>query len=295
MKTILVIAFFIIVLSAPVVAQEGEWVEWVADAGLSYTAIDNLNLSAFSNDTHSDERLAIDATFGRFYQFNGFTRMSFGLEFDAGKQQTFDLLDNKQLGAAVGLRHKFGLGFYQPYLQFNANYRYNKVEWDANSMDIFFTALEFGQHINNQLSLAASVDYTATSGKAGPVIIPELSSDVFDQGYIHVSVFVDYIISQNWLLSASYARREGEFNSSCSKENVAKVLEVEKVKAITKDDVFGGCVYKLDGSSNIYSTSLSYSLNRHAGINLVMEHYQGKADVLDYSSTSYLLSVNYRY
>jgi len=295
MKMILAVPVTIIILSTPVVAQQGEWVEWIADAELSYAAIDNLNLSAFSDDTHSDKRVALDGIVGRFYQFNGFTRMSLSLELDVEKHQEFDSLDNRQLGANVGVRHKFGLGFYQPYLQFNVNYRHQEVEWDANSIDITFTTLEFGQHINNQLSLAASIDFTATTGNERPVIVPELASDVFDQRFIHFSVFVDYILSQEWLLSASYSRRQGDFNSSCSQANVAKVLEVEQVKAITKDDVFGGCVYKLEGNSNIYSASLGYSLSNHAGLNFVVEHYQGKAEVLDYQRTSYSLSFNYRY
>jgi len=282
-------------LSTAAAAEQGEWVEWIADAQLSYTSIENLNLSAFSDDTHSDEQLAFSGIVGRFYQLNGFTRMSLTLELEAEKYQDFDAMDNRQFGANFGLRHKFGLGFYQPYLQFNANYRHKEVEWDANSIDILFSNLEVGRHITNQLTLAASLDFTSTTGKAGPVIVPELSSDVYEQSYIHLTFFVDYILSQDWLLSASYARRQGDFQSSCSKENVAKVLEVEKVSAITKDDIFGGCVYKLDGGSNIYSASLSYSLTNHSGINFVMEQYQGKADVLDYHNTSYLLSFNYRY
>lgn len=162
-------------------------------------------------------------------------------------------------------------------------------------MDLVSTRLEFGQHINNQLSLAASIDFTSTEGNSGPVVVPELSTKVFDQRYFHLSLLVDYILNESWLVSANYARREGEFNSACSKANVATVLEVEEVKAITQDPVFAGCVYKLDGSSNIYSASLSYSLSSHAGVNLVFEHYQGKADVLDYHNTSYLISFNYRY
>jgi len=295
MKFFFVVVVMIVTLSTPTAAEQGEWVEWIADAQLSYTAIDNLNLSAFSDDTHSDERLALSGVVGRFYQLDGFTRMNFIIEFDVERYQEFNAMDNRQLGANFGIRHKFGLGFYQPYLQFNVNYGHKEVEWDANSIDIVFSTLELGQHINNQLSLAASVDFTLTDGEEWTVIVPELSSEVFDQNFIHLSLFADYILSENWLLSGSYVRRWGDFQSSCSKENVATVLEVEQVKAITSDRVFGGCVYKLDGSSNIYSASLSYSLSSHSGVNFVMEHYQGKADVLDYHRTSYSLSFNYRY
>jgi len=295
MKKVLISIFSSLVLSGPVAASQGEWVEWIADAQLSYAAIDNLNLSAFSNDSQNDQRLALTGVAGRFYQFNGFTRMSIALEIDVEKFQAFDLLDNVQLGGNIGLRHKFGLGFFQPYLQFNVDYRQKEVDWHVYSRNILFTRLEVGKHLDEQFSFAASFDFTLTEGEAGPVINPELSSDVFDQSFAHISVFADYMISQDWLLSASYARRQGDFHSACSKDNVAKVIEVERVKAITQDDVFGGCVYKLEGGANIYSALLSYSLNNHSAINLLAEHYQGRADVLDYQSTSYSLSLNYRY
>ncbi len=300
MKKVFAAIVIILILFSPIAAQkvaaaQGEWVEWIADAQLSYASIDNLNLSAFSDDTQGDDQVALNGIVGRFYQFNGFTRMSFVLELDIEKYQEFDAMDNQQLGVNFGVRHKFGLGFYQPYVQFNASYRHKEVEWDANSMDTAFSSIEVGRHITDQLSLAASIDYTSTDGEAWTVIVPELSSEVFNQDFIHVSLFADYILSENWLVSGSYAHRQGDFQSSCSKENVAIVLEVEQVKAITSDPVFGGCIYKLDGSSNIYSASLSYSLSSHSGLNFDIEHYQGKADVLDYHRTSYSLSFNYRY
>ena len=295
MKKLIITVTTCLLLSTTVDAQKGEWVEWLADVQLSYADIENLNLSAFDDDSHQDQRLALDAVIGRFYQLDGLSRIHIALEFEAQKHQEFDRLDDVFLGANFGFRYKFGLGFYQPYLQFNANYGHKEVDYDVYSRDIFSSSIELGQHINNQLSLAASIDFTSTDGESGPNVVPELSSDVFSQSYFKASILADYILAQDWLLSASYARREGDFHSACNTVNVAKVLEVEEVKAITKDKIFVGCVYKLDGSSNIFSASLSYSLTRHSAINLFIERYQGHADVLEYKNTSYSLSYNYRY
>ena len=295
MRKLITTVITVFVLSSPVSAEKGQWVEWIADIETSYRHINNLNLSAFSDDSHNDERLTLSGDFGRFYQFNGFTRMSLSVGLDAEKYQGFNLMDNTQLAANFGVRHKFGLGFYQPYLQFNADYRHKHVEWDTDSVDMFLATIEAGKHINNSLSVAVSIDFTSMNGEERPVIVPELSSEVFDQTFIHLSFYVDYIITQNWLASASYARREGDFHSSCSEANVAKVLELEKVKAITKDVVFSGCVYKLQGNSNILSASLGYSLTSHSALNFLIEHYKGHADVLDYQSTLFSLSYNYRY
>ncbi|MCJ8297022.1 MAG: hypothetical protein MJK15_21730 [Colwellia sp.] len=295
MKTLIVAVTSCLLLSTIVGAEKGEWVEWLADTQLSYADIENLNLSAFDDDSHQDQTLVLDTVIGRFYQLDGFSRMHIAFEFEAQKHQEFDQMDDIYLGSNFGFRYKFGLGFYQPYLQLNANYGHKEVDYDINSKDIFYTSIELGQHINNRLSLAASIDFTSTDGESGPNVVSELSSDVFSQSFFKASFFADYILAQDWLLSASYARREGDFHSACNTVNVAKVLEVEEVKAITKDKIFVGCVYKLDGSSNIFSASLSYSLTRHSAINLFIERYQGHADVLKYQNTSYSISYNYRY
>ena len=64
------------------------------------------------------------------------------------------------------------------------------------------------------------------------------------------------------------------------------VLAVEDVKAITRDNVFGGCVYRLDSKVNIWSLEFSYGLlEGHASANLGFQYHDGKADVITYDSS----------
>mgnify|MGYP001040452087 FL=1 len=276
-------------------AQNSQWVEWIADLQASYSEVNNLNYSAFSNDQENDSRLGVSAVLGRFYQFSGNTRMNLAVELAAHRYDSFSKMNSSEVGVNFGLRHKFGLGHHIPYLQFNTSYRHQEVDADPWSNDTFELDLEIGKHFTDSLSLAASVSYSSMNGKPWEVIVPDLSSQVFDQDFWQVSFFADYILSQDWLLSLGYGRREGDFHSACTPENVSKVLETMQVKAITSDEIFGGCVYQLDGSNNIYSAGLSYALNNHSALNLSVEFYQGSADALDYHGSNVQFSYNYRF
>jgi len=57
--------------------------------------------------------------------------------------------------------------------------------------------------------------------------------------------------------------------------------------------VFGGCVYRLDGTSNALKLQYSYAISRHSSLNLGYQKRQAKADVLDYDSDIWNLSFMY--
>ena len=276
-------------------AENSQWVEWIADMQISYADIRNINYSAFSNDQENDSRIAANAVLGRFYQFSGNTRMHLAVELAAEHYDKFDMMNNEQVGINFGIRHKFGLGHTVPYLQINAHYHHQEIDADFWSNDRFGLSAEVGKHVTDSMSLALSVSYSSMDGEKGNVIVPELSSRVFDQDFWRASLFVDYILSQDWLVSAEYSRREGDFHSACTPENVAKALETMQVKAITSDEVFGGCVYQVDGSNNTYSANLSYAISRHSALNLSVEFYDGSVDILEYDGSKVQLSYNYRY
>jgi len=276
-------------------AENSQWVEWIADVEVAHAQVNNINYSAFSNDKNDDNYLSLKAAFGRVYQFSGNTRMHVALDLSSKNYNRFSLMDSNETGINFGLRHKFGLGHYIPYLQINTSYRHLEVDAKSWSNDAFDLALEVGKHFTHNLSFAANLTYTSQNGDAWQAIIPELSSEVFDQTFWRAEFFADYILSQDWLLSLSYGRQEGDFNSACTVENVGKVLDTMQVKAITSDLIFGGCVYKLDGSNNIYTSNLSYALSNHSALNLSAKFYQGKANSLDYHGSNIQVSYNYRY
>jgi hypothetical protein len=73
------------------------------------------------------------------------------------------------------------------------------------------------------------------------------------------------------------------------------VLATNKVKAITFDDVFGGCVYQTDGHHNSYSGGVSYALTDHSAFNFVALYTTGSVADLHYHSSTMQLNYNYRF
>jgi hypothetical protein len=292
-----VFIFLVILLFFPTFsrAENSQWVEWIVDVEAAYAQINNLNYSAFSNDTNDDSSLALKTALGRYYQFSGTTRMHIAVELATERFDSFSSMDSNEVGANVGLRHKFGIGHNIPYVQLNASYRHQEVKSDPWSNDVFELTFEIGKHFTDNLSFAAGASYSSMNGKQWEVIVPDLSSQVFDQDFWHAFIFADYILSQDWLVSVGYGRKDGDFNSACTVENVGEVLESMQVKAITLDAIFGGCVYQIDGSTNIYSGNISYALSNHSAFNLSVEFYQGNANELDYHGSNVQISYNYRY
>jgi len=292
---VLVLSLSFLFLSLPTKAENSQWVEWIIEGQAAYSHLDNLNYSAFSNDSENDAKLTVGVVLGRFYQISGNSRMHIAV--DASKEQydEFNLWDETQLGASIGFRHKFGLGHYIPYLQMNASHRHNEIDSDRWSHDLSNIDIEVGKHISESFSIATGIGYSLMNGKSWQVVVPELSNEVFDQEYWQAFIVADYIITQDWLLSFNYNYRSGDFHSACTVENVAKVLATNKVKAITFDDVFGGCIYQTDGHHNSYSGGVSYALTDHSAFNFIAQYTDGSVADLNYHSSTMQFNYNYRF
>lgn len=276
-------------------ADEGQWVEWIADFNASYSQFNNLNLSAFSDDAQDDQRLHVGGEFGRYYQFDGRSRMHLSAKAEASRFQDFDGMNNLSYGLGMGFRHKFGLGLFVPYIQANVAYSKQNYDTSAWDSDLFSTSLSLGKHWTDRLTLSTSVHWQKLDGKKGPTIEPALSAEPFDQHYWWAAVAADYVLAQDWLISADYSRRQGDFHSACTVGNVATVLTTMQVEAITLDDIFGGCVYRLNAKANIFSAQLSYAINAHTGINANVKYFDGSAGELDYHGSQLQLNYSYRY
>lgn len=285
----------LILLSDPTFAENAQWVEWIASTQVSITDIDNLNTSAFSNDKVADQQLFLSANLGRFYQLSNTSRFHVALDLSTQSYQDTSAMNEVAYGINTGFRHKFGLGFDVPYVQINLNILEHNVKakgWSRSLADVSF---ELGKHFSQRLSLASKFTYNVMKGKSGPVIVAGLPSNPFDQNYWQLTLFADYLLAQDWLLSANYTYRDGDMNSACTVENVAIVLANEQVDAITQDTIFGGCVYRLTTTGSRYSANLSYAWSNHAGIDFTVSTFSGNADVLSYRGNAINLTYNYRY
>ena len=144
--------------------------------------------------------------------------------------------------------------------------------------------------------MSASIAISEGNGKDGvPIPGTGVGADVFDVDYWTFALQGNFLITNRLILLGEISHFDGEFVSQCTGGNVGTVLALEMVKAITRDDAFGGCVYRLDGDGNRASLDLSYATGRHSSLNVGVSYLSGEADVLEYQNTIFRASFMYSY
>lgn len=274
-------------------SSHAEWVEFINDTSVSIKYDDNVNLSAFSSDTESDLSINPRYTFGRFYQVDDLTRLRLSLNLSAIKFKEFnDLSSVDAVGSAV-IRHKFGIGFNKPWIRGEVSAGIKEAKVDERDSNLYALGLSAGKRITDRLSGQIDLKYDKRDGGAGPEGAPGVSRQVFDLENTSLSLGLDYLLDERSQVSANVTHRTGEFDSACTPENVNIVLANENINAIILDEVFGGCAYQVDGSSNALKLQYSYALGRHSSLNVGYEVREGEADVLDYDSSLWNASFMY--
>jgi hypothetical protein len=281
-----------------IVSAHAEWAEWFADGEIKYYDNDNINYSAFANDELSDNAIVPFLSIGRYKQVGDNTRLRLAGELELGKFDEFDKLDFVRLGAAATLRHKLGLGPDVPWI--SGEVSVSALDVDSNIRDdgtLYEFAIRSGKRFTPRLDGQIGIEYFKRDGIDGPVVDPAIPSNVFDQEHVALVLEGGFLLSETALLTVGYSYRSGDFDSACTGPNVAQVLAVEDVKAITFDDAFNlavpMCAYKLDGKTNIFEASLLYSWNPNWSVEVGIEHRDGKGDVLEYDATIVRFGVVY--
>ncbi len=285
------LTLFLISFSLSFVNPSGaaaEWVEWIADAEAGLVYDSNINRSAFANNEKNDTALVPSASFGRVYQLDDATRVRASADFEASVYDKYDLLNYWKAGASLAVRHKMGLGPDVPWVQGRLAAARMDVRDDMRDSNLYSAALIAGKRFSERLDARIGYAYDVRDGKNGPVSSPTIPTDVFDQRSQTFSLDGGYALAERVLLTAGYAYRHGDFDSSCDGENIAAVLAGEDVKALAKESAFreSFCVYRLTGRVHSISFSASYSvLKGHGSLNLGIQRAYGKSRSLDYESS----------
>jgi hypothetical protein len=275
--------------------SQAEWVEWILQPTVEFRSQSNINLSAFAPDEENDRALRLDLEGGRYFQMGDRSRLRLSAELEGESYDEFDLLNNIAISGKAAIIHKLGVGWNAGWISPYVEFGYNDVKDDIRSGNFGELGFAAGKRLSERFDMSASLEFSKSNGKQGVQIVPPISSDVFDQERWIAAIQGNFLLTNRLILLGAVRHYEGDFVSACTKGNVGTVLAVEDVKAITSDAVFGGCVYRLDGSGNSASLDLSYATGRHSSINISAEYLSGKADVLEYHSSIFRASYMYSY
>ena len=284
-----------LLFSAP--AARAEWGAWIAEAGTGFEYRDNLNNSAFRDDIEDDGAWLASGRGGRYYNLGDNTRLSVAAEFASAVQFEFDGLNRVRASGELAVSHKFGLGPNVPVLRVYGKAGYLAVDDDDRSSGAYETGFNLSKRFTERFDADLFFRYHNRDGGNGDLVVATLPTDVWDQENFETGLKGTFLVWENLLASASYTYRDGEFDSQCTTGNVAKVFarEGSNVKAIARDNVFGGCVYRLGGYSHQGQANLNYAVNEHFAVDLDYRYIWASADVLIYRTNVVTLSLLYRY
>jgi hypothetical protein len=273
----------------------GEWADWIAEAELGFEFDDNVNRSAFDRDEEHDFRWKPAAALGRIYQLADATRLALSAEAEGAIYHDWEGLNALELGGTAALLHKFGLGD-APEMRLHTSVSYLNLRDDERDSMLYETGIEVSRQFGERLDGALFGRYAWRDGNEGKFALP-IGRDVWDQQGFEVGGRGNFLLTPDLLVGAGYSYRDGDFDSACTPGNVGKVIarEGSNLKAIALDDVFGGCVYRLEGHVHTASVHLNYGLGRRFSVDLGYEFLYGQARKLIYRSNVASVAVLFRY
>jgi hypothetical protein len=294
--SVLVITAATLVCAAP--TARAEWAEWIADAELGAVYYDNINRSYFASDKRADTALAPSVSLGRYNQLTDSTRLRATADVEAALQSEFESLNYVRAGVTLAMQQKLSFGADAAWLKPRLFAAYTDVGEDTRDGWLYEAGVSAGQRLTPRLDGRIGYIYSSRDGREGEVSVAGIGTDVFDQKGHTLSIDAAYLLTGRLLLTGGYAFRSGDFDSSCTPDNVSDVLAWGGVDAITVDDAFTEdfCVYRVSGTTNSVSIDASYSLfGGHGSLNMGYQRNYGEADSVEYESSMVRVSLIYSY
>lgn len=281
-----------------------EWDEWFADTEISFLAQDNINHAFDDAETKSDQTWGAFASVGRTYHFSGFTRMDISAQFDGRIHHEFSELNQLNTGLKLGIRHKFGLGSYQPWIKGFVSSGYISSRSKLREGYQTYAGITLGKPLHDRIDMVLSYHFEHRESSNTQTIAPRklkargfspsVSSSVYDIEGHTVELQFNAQLTQHWFLTVGYAFRDGDIVSTTKPSLASQHRRV--VDAVVIDDALSGWAYRADGITHTYSIDASYTLMKgDASINLGYQHIEGHADPFTYRNNLFRLNFLYNF
>jgi len=281
-----------------------EWDEWFADTEISFSTQDNINHAIDDTEAKSDQTWGAFTSVGRTYHFSGFTRMDISAQLDGRVYHQFSGLNQINSGLKVGVRHKFGLGPYQPWIKgyVASGYIFSRSKLREGYQT--YAGIDLGKPLHDRIDMVLSYRFdhrdssnpqTITTRKLkARGFYPSVSSSVYDIEGHTVELQFNALLTQDLFLTAGYAFRDGDIVSTTKPSLASRHRQV--VDAVVNDDAIPGWAYRADGITHTYSIDASYALMKgDASINLGYQHTEGHADPFTYRNNLFRMNFMYNF
>lgn len=270
-----------------------EWVDWIADAQLDARFDTNLNHASRSSEGEWDLTFHPSVAFGRVYQLGERTRVSAVARLEGEIHSRFDDLDAVTAGSRVSLSHKLGVGD-APWVQAFASGGYQHVDAAQRRGPRFEAGAELGKRLSSRMDVRLSYAFARRYGQNGPRVVAGVPDDVFDQRSHSISLRGSWLARERLLLSAGFTYRRGDFDSNARASRNA-ILASTDVKAVARDEVFGGWVYRIRGNGYSPFANLSWALGDRWSVDATYRYGYSEGHGLSYHDHTIGAAVLFRY
>lgn len=283
---------------------QAEWTEFIVDSQVSYTFQDNINHSMFSNEAANEHSWNALLTAGIVYQLTNYTRMIAKLYVDGSAHLNFNKLDQINLGGSVAVRHKFGMGAFQPWIGGSVSTGYDFSKSNIRSGQLTTVGVDVGKRLYDRLNISFHYQFDhrnsetptalADSKLIAAGIQPDKSSSVFDTQGHTIGVQFNALLTQRWMLVLAYNFRDGDIVSS---SRPARIPELDGIiDAIAFDDALPGWAYRAKAQTHQYSIDANYAfLAGHAALNIGYQYVESHASPFTYRNNFVRVNLLYSF
>lgn len=251
-------------------------------AGALYDS--NLSRAQLAHDIKSDTAVQSSLAWGRFVPLPGGFTLRATLD-GAGEIYTrYSGLDNLALGGSLGVRRKFGLGAFAPWISVAGSAA--RLEYRNSVRDgwRYEAGLGGGKRLTESWDVAAGLRYAHRTADREKPVVPGISGAVFDLQSHTFAVRSEHVLTGRVSLAAGYDYRRGDIASTTLRNfTVFTHSDAIAVDTAFGDDTVG---YRIYAVTRAWRLGLSYALGQSNSINVLAERWTSRArGGLDYYNT----------
>ena len=258
-----------------------------ADVDVQAGTDDNVSRSENRDDIEDDRFAQASVRVGEALQIGSGTSLALSGSVRAIEFRRFRNLGEVAGGAAVSLRHKFGLGPEAPWLSLLADGEFIDSDSFIRDGERYGVGVRAGRRIGDRWSIAATVRHEWREADEDdqrlppnrptfPGVVASTRGDVFEFDATELALTADYQFDNAWLLLMSYSLRDGDVVSTAR----PNATIVGAAKAITSDAAVygpGRSAYRIGALTHTALLGLNYPLAETVSVELDYEYQRSDA------------------
>jgi hypothetical protein len=235
--------------------------DWNVGTDAEWRHDNNVGNAGYSDDIVGDFILAAKISVSRLFPLDGGFSLTAGADLSGERYDRLDGLNNASLGAALGLRKKWGLGAYAPWIRIGGSVARTDYDADYRNASIYRAALGAGRRLNERWNLALDYTFERRSAASSPQEAPGVSGDAFSQTSETLNAHAQFACSENTYLTAGLIFRHGDVVST----TLGSLATYTSLRAYADDLAFGpdAYAYRQMGTTVGFRVGVNYAPAPH--------------------------------